>query len=320
MFHRVRNHWRQFRPYERQRRKYKKIYPKRDIRQDKQYFIPREEPVFTCATNDIFDCAEQEVVALLSKHNKVKTLDHEVEHLRKKFFHTKQVQDGLAALLIQVPRAVLAQLQMDQHPHGYHDKHARLFELIDFNDTLTEVVIAMHDDDRRRFDSRVKEAADRVCRRVGAPCFSNEQWEAIVRGLSREIAIYVAARDSGFDTAMGSRTQDALGVDVQIRDPESGRYINIDSKTPSAFRHRLEVLVDEGRLTTQELLAADERSYAVVHNGHGGRTVTLILLCILPDLFGEVKDFEFVDPTPMRDMLNRLIRDHGLTDGMFGVS
>jgi hypothetical protein len=117
---------------------------------------------------------------------------------------------------------------------------------------------------------------------------------------------------------MTSRAQDALGIDLQIRDPETRRYINIDVKTPSAFRHRLQRLVQEDRMTPREQLIADEQSYAIQVNGHGDQRAEIVLLCILPDLFGDLADFRFVDEVPMRDRLNMLIQQHGLSDGKFG--
>lgn len=62
------------------------------------------------------------------------------------------------------------------------------------------------------------------------------------RGVSR-------GAENGFNAYMTDRAHDALGIDIQIQDPEDGRYINLDVKTPSSFRHRMEQLVHEGRLT-----------------------------------------------------------------------
>jgi hypothetical protein len=104
-----------------------------------------------------------------------------------------------------------------------------------------------------------------------------------------------------------------------VRDPESGRYINLDVKTPSSFRHRLEDLVQEGRLTDHELIEADERSYAIETNGHNGGSVQVIVLCMLPDTFGEFGHFRLQNSEPMRQMLNFLIREYGLDDGRYGI-
>jgi hypothetical protein len=222
--------------------------------------------------------------------------------------------------LAQAPRAVLAQIQMDEHPHGYRNKQERLFELIDFNDTIVATVLVMDDELRTRFADAMKASADRLCKRIGVPCFTNDQWSAIIRGLTREVAVYSAAKNNGFNAVLTNRTQDALGIDVQIQDPESGRYINVDVKTPSAFHYRIRVLLHEGRLSNHEADVAEERGYALQENGHGVQKVKIILLCIVPEQYGDLAYFRFVDEAPMRESLNRLIRDHGLSDGKFGMT
>jgi len=280
----------------------------------------QERPVFVCSSTDIFDCAEQQVVDLLQRRPEVNDLERDIPRLVAKFEKTKNPLDGIAAILAQAPRASLAQVQMDAHPHGYHDKHARLLELIDFNDAVDSTVIALEPERRREFSERMKQASDRMCKRVGAPCFTNDQWDAIMRGLGREIAVYIAAKNHGFYVYMTNRNQDALGIDLQVQDPESHRYVNLDIKAPSAFRYRLEQLVKENRMTEKQLLEADEKSYASVINGHGKHRVNVVLLSTLPDKFGEVDNFEFLDSTPMRDMLNHLIQEYGLYDGKFGYT
>ncbi len=246
-------------------------------------------------------------------------LDKLVTELRGRAEASGRPEDWLAALYAQAPGAAEAQQQMDQHPYGYRDKRSRVYELIDFNDTFVATVLAMNEEQRTHFAARAKIGCDRACERMRMAKFSDEQWMAIVRGLTREIAIFRAARDRGFDAVMPNRTGDALGVDVQVRDPESGRYINIDVKTPSSFRHRLEDLVEQGRLTEQELLEADSRSYCIEHNGHDGNSVEVVLLCILPDKFGEFGNFRLQNSEPMRQMLNLLIREHGLSDDRYGI-
>jgi len=154
---------------------------------------------------------------------------------------------------------------------------------------------------------------------VGAPCFSNEQWDAIIRGLTREVAVYSAARAYGFNAWMTDRAHDALGVDLQVQDPEDGRYINVDVKTPSSFRHRMEQLIHEHRLSERELLIGDQQNYIIEKNGHGKNKVQVIVLCILPDQFGDLVDWRFVNPEPMHQKLNQLIRDHGIHDGKYGT-
>lgn len=316
MLQRFKHRWRQFRPHHQYRSE--PTYHRRNVAHDRHYLTNKQRPVFVCSSTDIFDCAEQQVVDLLQRRPEVPDLDREIPRLQKKFDRTGNALDGLSSIFAQAPRASLAQIQMDKHPHGYHDKQARLLELIDFNDAIDATILSLSPEQRRQFAQRVKQGADRMCRRVGAPCFSNEQWEAIMRGLAREIAVYLAAKNSGFYVYMASRTQDALGVDIQVQDPQSRRYINIDIKSPSSFRHRLEQLVKEHRMSERELLVADEKSYANVLNGHGANRVKVVLLSTLPDMFGDVQDFEFVDQKPMREMLGFLIQNYGLNDGKFG--
>jgi hypothetical protein len=315
MFRRIRSHWHRFRPAQDNRNT---SYPKRDVARDKDFLQAPQDVQYVCNSTDFFDCAEEELVSLLQRRPEVEDLERDIAKLQSRFKRTNLAHDGIVALLAQAPRASLAQIQMDQHPHGYRNKHERLYELIDFNDTLVSTVQALGTPERLRFDAATKEAVDRVCKRVGAPCFTNEQWSAIIRGLTREIAVFWAAQNAGFEVVMTSRAQDALGIDLQIRDPETRRYINIDVKTPSAFRHRLQRLVQEDRMTPREQLIADEQSYAIQVNGHGDQRAEIVLLCILPDLFGDLADFRFVDEVPMRDRLNMLIQQHGLSDGKFG--
>ena len=262
--------------------------------------------------------AEAAVVALLQRRPQERDLDRSIERFQKRFQATNDPYDGVVSLLVQVPRAVYAQRDMDTVRHGYRNKRERRFELIDFNDTIVSTILGMPDSLRAPFAERVKQAADRICRRVGAPCFTDEQWTAIIRGLTREVALYLAAKDSGFHAWMTDRAHDALGIDMQIQDPESRRYINIDVKTPSSFRHRMETLVGEGRLTEHGLLRGDNDGYITECNGHGADRARVIVLEILPDRFGDLLNWRFVEIEPIRHMLNRLIRDEGNSDGKYG--
>ncbi len=320
MPHRFSHHWRRFQPRFVRRRHHhydNQKYKRRDRTADAEHIVAPVDVPFVCDSTDFFDCGEEHIAALLQRRPEIHDLDRDIDKLRARFAKSNLASDGYVALLAQIPRAVLAQLQMDKFPHGYRNKQERLYELIDFNDTLVATILAMDEPRRQQFAERTKQAADRICRRVGAPCFSDEQWTAIIRGLTREIAVYLAARENGFNAYMTDRAHDALGIDIQIQDPEDGRYINLDVKTPSSFRHRMEQLVHEGRLTDGQLLEGDRRNYIIEHNGHGSFRAEIIVLCILPDSFGELANWRFVDSRPMRDMLNQLIRDHGQTDGRY---
>lgn len=305
--------YRNYRPRARKGR-----FERRDRAQDTQFWVERSDPQYICSTTDIFDCAEEHVRAVIRRYPKKLDPDSYVDHLKRKFDESNQPLDGLIALLAQAPRTVLAQLQMDKNPHGYRDKQKRLYELIDFNDTFDSVILALSEGDRRRFSATTKQAIDRTCKRAGVPAFSNEQWSAIVRGLSREIAIYLAAQESGFEVVMAPRSQDAIGIDIQVKDPGSDRYVNLDVKAPQSFRRRLEQLLREGRITEKEFFAADDRGYTVTTNGKGVNKTQVVTLSTLPERLGEISNFVFEDTTTIREVLVRLIDQHGLRDGKFG--
>ena len=318
MLRRVRRHWQLFKarrePNYIGERKY------RDKQLDTQHMVSPENVVFSCNTEDPFDCAEQELLSMVGERPTLEQLEQKIDAIRERFERTNTYQVGLLAILAQAPRAVLAQIQMDEHPHGYRNKQERLYELIDFNDTIVATVLVLNDTLRTQFAESMKQSADRLCKRIGVPCFTNEQWTAIVRGLTREVAVYSAAKNNGFNAVLTSRTQDALGIDVQVQDPQSRRYINVDVKTPSAFHYRIRVLMHEGRLNSHEADAAEERGYALQENGHGKQKAQIVLLCIVPEQYGDLANFRFVDEAPMRESLNRLIREYGLSDGKFGMT
>lgn len=263
--------------------------------------------------------AEAAVVELLQRRPQEHDLDRFIDRFQKRFQVTNDPYDGIVSLLIQAPRAVFAQRAMDAVHGGYRNKHERRFELIDFNDTIVSTILGMPDSLREQFETTVKQAIDRICKRVGAPCFTNEQWTAIIRGLTREVALYLAAKDSGFHAWMTDRAHDALGIDLQIQDPETKRYVNIDVKTPSAFRYRMETLMHEGRLTERELMEGDERGYIIEYSGHGFERARIVVLAILPERYGDLRDWRFVNTEPIRHTLNQLIRDEGIHDGKYGT-
>lgn len=304
MLYNVRQRWRHFGP------RHRRPHQRGDFCTD--------NCVSPSSSGDAYEIAMQRVKDSLQRRPEVKDLDKKIEKWKTQAKRTNVTSDWLTAFFAQAPRAVLAQAQMDKHPHGYHDKQARLYELIDFNDTFEGAVLSMNDDERQKFENEGRRGCEYICKLLNIPPFDDEQWEAIDRGLSRELAVYLAAQHNGFYAYMTSRAQDAMGIDMQIKDPDSGAYINLDVKSPSAFRHRLEELVHEDRLSERDLLQADEQSYAHITTGHGEQAAEVILLCILPDKFGEVKNFCFIDESSMRDMLARLIERHGLHDARYG--
>lgn len=209
-------------------------------------------------------------------------------------------------LILRAPAAASAQQQMDKHPHGYHNKQARLYQLIDFNDAFVSTVLELSDDERRGFIDVAKGEIARFCGQVGSHMFSDEQFEAITRGLSREVAVYLGALSQGFSATMTSRAQDAMGVDMIITDPLSGKSLNIDCKTPSAYHYRIQDLVQQGRLSEQAALLADQLGYTHEQNGHGAEVVAVTLLRVDQNEVGDVKDFIFTQPQLLGDRLRSI--------------
>lgn len=299
------------------RQRWRHFGPRR-MREHMRGDLCTDECISPSTKGDAYGAAMRRIKDSLQRRPEAHDLDKKIDKWKQQAKRTNVTTDWLTAFFAQAPRAVLAQAQMDKHPHGYHDKQARLFELIDFNDTFEGAVLSMNDDERAQFAEQGRKGCDAICRLVNVTVFNDEQWGAIIKGLSRELAVYLVAQHNGFYAYMTSRAQDAMGIDMQIKDPESGAYINIDVKAPSAFRHRLEDLVHEDRLNDRELVHADEQSYALITNGHGEQAAEVVLLSVLPDKFGEVENFCFVDEAPMRDMLGMLIDRHGLHDNRYG--
>lgn len=217
-------------------------------------------------------------------------------------------------LLAQTPRAVIAQWQMDAHKHGYHNREKRLYELIDFNDSYVALLLRAGHSADQAFVDQLKADMDALCRRLGTPSFSPEQFDAITRGLAREVAVYNAAQQLGFGVYMTSRTEDAFGIDMVITHPETRRELNIDCKTPSAFRRRLEDLEHHGRITDEQLLRADEDEFITINQHRGSDLVPVTLMCIRPDTVGEIHDFMFDDPHKVEDLLNKMFIAQGVAD------
>ena len=215
--------------------------------------------------------------------------------------HARTAAEWLALVLLQTPRAARAQMQMDAHKHNYHNRHERLFELIDFNDSFVNTVLALPKSELAGFADTLRKASGELCRRLQAPNFSDD----ITRGLSREIAVYRGALELGYSARMTSRNEDAFGIDMVLEDRE-GRVLNIDVKTPSAFRHRLGELEREGRLNEEQFLRADELDYFThIHKHHGSHIekVPVTLMCIRHERLGDIVNFEFVSPEPLGQLL-----------------
>lgn len=227
----------------------------------------------------------------------------------------RQVQ--LHKLVQMTPQAARAQNAMDKHRGGYRNREARRMELITFNDLLVEVVLALPAHERVGFATRLYAMMESYCQRQREPMFRREQFDAIIHGLSREIALFLAARKHGFEVHMTSRAADGLGVDMQIRAPKSGRYVNVDCKTPSAFRYRVHDLQREGRLSDEAAAQAMLGGMTRVCNGRGLQRVEIVLLRISPEECGELRDFEFVDTSLVARVIEQIIALYGHRDGDF---
>ncbi len=217
----------------------------------------------------------------------------------------------LYALILQAPRAAEAQQEMDKHPQGYHNKEKRLYELIDFNDAFVSAVLSLPEVHLPHFAEKTKLLADKFCNNVGSRCLSNDQFEAIVHGLSREIAVYRAVKREGFEAEMTNRATDAFGIDMRIIDPVSLKSVNIDVKTHSAYRYRVQDLQREGRLSEEELMIADRRGFTSVYNGRGEQKVRVVIWRIDHVALGGVRDFSFTNTKPIGDMMREIILFYG---------
>jgi len=211
-----------------------------------------------------------------------------------------------ALVVLQTPRAALAQHEMDSHEHNYHDRTKRLFELIDFNDSFVDAVLAQPADRLPHFTEHLKHQMLSFCHSLRLPMFTDEQFEAIVHGLSREIAVYLGAIAEGFEAEMTPRAVDAFGIDVIVTNRSTGRSANIDCKTPSAFRHRIGELVREGRVSEDDFYTADEQNYITVMNRRNDQQVPVTIMCIRPEDLGEVVNFRFATTAPLGKLLTTI--------------
>lgn len=229
-----------------------------------------------------------------------------MKHIWRRFRPVKQksvttavgdTTDLLKQLFERTPGAVRAQRSMDNHPGTYHTNNkAKLYELIDFNDTFVALALSLSSEQRTGFIERLKQQMTDYCASVGSPMFSDEQFDAITRGLTREVAVYLGAKQQGYEVRMTSRTQDALGVDMVITDPATGKSINVDCKTSSAYHFRLKDLVQQGRLQKTEAERAELDGYAHEVNGHGREAVAVTILRIDPNEVGDITDITFDEP------------------------
>jgi hypothetical protein len=169
---RFKSRWRHFRP----RRILKKLKS-----------LPRSPQI----KHDIFSEVGAYVMGQLPRRRpKPHRMDDLIVQFRTRAEATNKPEDWLAALYIQTPRAAKAQQLLDKYPHGYHDKKARVFELIDFNDTFVGTVLSLSEDERCCFAEQAKPQMDRICFHVHTEIFTDNQWTAISRVKPRTMAVH----------------------------------------------------------------------------------------------------------------------------------
>lgn len=205
----------------------------------------------------------------------------------------ERAEAWLYALALQAPRAAVAQQEMDKHPHGYHSKEHRLYELIDFNDAFDSAILALPRDLLPGVKEHIRRLCDAMCEKAGTRCFADEEYQAIVHGLSREIAVYLGLEDEGYHIEMTSRREDAFGIDMKILSPKTLKQVAVDIKTRSSYYYRVQQLHREGRLSEEGLLMAERNGFTAVMNGRGQEQRRVVTWRIDHEVLGEVVDFRF---------------------------
>ncbi len=225
----------------------------------------------------------------------------------------ERAEAWLYALALQAPRAAVAQEEMDKHPHGYHNKEKRLFELIDFNDAFDSTIIAMPRELLPHVRERVHTLCNLMCERAGSRAFSDVEYEAIMHGLSREIAVFLGLQKEGFEVEMTNRREDAFGIDMHIIDPKNMKEVNVDIKTRSSYHYRVHELFREGRLSEEGLIMADRNGFTAVMNGHGQEQKQVVTWRIDHAVLGEVVNFEFEDTKMLGETARAIMLRYGQT-------
>ena len=223
----------------------------------------------------------------------------------------ERAEAWLFALALQAPRAAVAQEEMDKHPHGYHNKEKRLYELIDFNDSFDSTILAMPRELLPHVSERVKVLCDFMCERTGTRTFSAEEYQAIMHGLSREVAVYLGLQKEGFEVEMTNRREDAFGIDLRIVDAKNMKEVNVDIKTRSSYHYRVHDLFREGRLSEEGLIMADRNGFTAVMNGRGQEQKKVVTWRIDHAVLGEVVNFEFEDTQLLGETARAIMLRYG---------
>lgn len=286
-----------------------------------RYFRPRsftqtvERHSNGTANQELFSRAAALTESILKVHP---TIDDAIDTLKHRTTNAPSAERLLALTLLLTPRAARAQMMMDEHKHNFHDRKTRLFELIDFNDTFVATVLALSDSERPEFAGRLYQTMQQFAKVHKTPVFMEGQFDAIVHGLSREIAVYHAALKEGFDALMTSRTDDAFGVDIQVRDRQTRGYANIDIKTRSSYYFRLKLLLQDHRITMSEADIALETGYCAVVNRHDDVKVPVVIFRIDHTILGDIVNFEFTDTARIGEKLQLVLDRCAIHDDGFG--
>lgn len=246
------------------------------------------------------------------------TIEQAVDQLKTKVSLATSPVRLLALALLLTPQASRAQAMMDAHKNNFHDRKSRLFELIDFNDAFVAAVLSLDKSEEAGFAEHFRAAQKTYAKKHKTPLFTEGQWSAIVHGLSRETAVYFAAQNAGFDVIMTTRTDDAFGVDMQIRERGNGAYINVDCKTHSSFFFRLKELVRQKRLTQDEAIKAQETGYCLIENCRDYSCARVVLLRIDHTMLGDIVDFRFADEVKTAQLLHEVVAKFGTRDQGYG--
>lgn len=223
----------------------------------------------------------------------------------------ERAEAWLYALALQAPRAAVAQEQMDKNPRGYHDKEHRLLQLVDFNDAFDSAVLALPYELLPRASEEIKLLIDFACKKAGTRCFSNEQYSAITRGLSREIAVFLGLKKEGFEVEMTNRHEDVFGIDMFVTDRSSLKTVGIDIKTRSSYYYRIQQLEREGRLSEEGFLMADRNGFTAVMNGRGSARRQVVTWRIDTDTMGEIVNFEFKNTSLLGQAMRVIMLRYG---------
>jgi hypothetical protein len=217
----------------------------------------------------------------------------------------------LALVIVQTPQAARAQEDMDKHRGGYSNRQARVYELIDFNDTFVDLVLSLPLEEHSGFASRLWNELTHFCEEYHAMCFEEKQFLAIVHGLSREIAVFHGAKTEGLVAHMTSRVQDARGIDMVITDPMTHRSIEVDCKTRSSFHFRLLNLERKRRISNEDRLRCELAGFCPVAGVSRPDASHSILLRIATEELGPIRDFAFEDTRLLGERLRAAIAEHG---------